>query len=132
MDDLLARLDMADDGSGLLREAMAEIERLQLRNDELESLAGDSNLGLWRFWNAKSQELAAKLTRVEDELRLSRTTEEAALAVIGLDKPEKWKQGYVEETFAQEHLEIIIERTRETAFAEAQEKGLRPEAASDA
>jgi len=123
MDDLLARLDMADDGSGLLREAMAEIERLQLRNDELESLAGDSNLGLWRFWNAKSQELAAKLTRVEDELRLSRTTEEAALAVIGLDKPEKWKQGYIEETFAQEYLEIIIERARETAFAEAAEKG---------
>lgn len=96
----------------------SEVHELRRRIEIMESMAEHPDSGLWRFWNAKALELAAKLRNTQDELRLRRATEEAALAVIGIDKPEAWKQGYVQETYAQEFLELHADWVREALLRE--------------
>ncbi len=105
-------------GDGISATTETEVDELNRRVEIMESMAEHPDSGLWRFWNAKALELAAKLRNAQDELRLTRATEEAALAVIGVDRPEAWKQGYVQETYAQEFLDLHADRVREAVVRE--------------
>jgi hypothetical protein len=100
-------LAAAEEAQALCRKAFEEVARLQARNAELESMATDDNVGLWRFWNAKARDLSAELADARKQLNLAQHTEEAAVAMIGLDKPAAWKQAYVMETYGQEYLDLI-------------------------
>lgn len=61
-DHIAALTDEIEAGNSVLSQAMAEIERL---NSDLEVATSDENKGLWRFWNAKARDLAAKLEAVK-------------------------------------------------------------------
>lgn len=94
------------------------IENLRQRIAELEALAEHPDPGLWRFWSRKAAEVVSKLQTTQDELRLSRATEAAALHMIGIDRPEQFKQGYVQETYAQEYLDVLADRGRLSVLKE--------------
>lgn len=95
-----------------------ETTELRQRIAELEALASDPDAGLWRFWNAKAEQLAKDLEQTRMELRFSKAIEESATAMINLPHPEVWKHAYVMEHYAQEYLEYFAEGVRRAVMME--------------